>query len=213
MDGYDDADDPPIPLLEPTCVCMDGYDQQRLNIFMRTYINLIEAAQHDEIEESSASRIITNIRKGVEFFMISGMRGHLNRRDNNKRDQRLRHILNHMPVSYITTEGEYWEAGANAPSPESSYFVMGYDKVLGRIPIEQLRRIAVKLMMQFDQDSVLLGDGKDILLIENDGSEMKVGNHMTFDPAKIDKLPGFSKVKSHKFSFGDVDTPVAYGMA
>jgi hypothetical protein len=93
------------------------------------------------------------------------------------------------------------------PSAEFSFFVMPA-QTLG---IDVLRRIGVKLMHDFDQDSIVFGDGEQVTLIENDGNEFPIGDNATFDPAKIDKLPGFTKIRGRKFSFTDQPTGVAYG--
>lgn len=164
------------------------------------------------IEESGASRIIQHIQDGVAFFMISAMRASLPKKENLDRTRKLSYTLQRLPVSYIHTEGEFWEDGADAPSRELSFFVMAKNSV-GTITPDALHNMGVKLMHAFDQDAIVFGDGENVKLVEQDGSEFNIGNNTTFDLGKISGLPAFSSVKGKKFSFTDEPTPVAYKAA
>jgi hypothetical protein len=174
---------------------------------MRQFIDIVEKAT---LCEAGVSRMVQHIREGTPFFMLSAMRANVPYDENLRRSRRLRHILNGLPVSYITTEGEYHELGADEPSEEFSFFVMpGHQH--GATSIDLLRRIGVKLMHDFDQDSIVFGDGETITLLEHDGNEFPIGDNATFNLDKIAKLPGFTKIRGRKFSFTDEPTQVTYG--
>jgi hypothetical protein len=61
-------------------------------------------------------------------------------------------------------------------------------------------------MHTFNQDAIMVGDGKMVSLLFADGSEQDLGEALTFRPEIITDLGGFSKIKGRKFSFTDPDT-------
>lgn len=164
-----------------------------------------------KLEEAGAglSRIVTHIRDGTPFLMVSAFRGTNPHNVNLQRHAQMKQILQRYPVSYIQTEGEYHEEGSPEPKAELSYFIMpSRGNVV--MPTKRLLAIGKSLMAAFDQDSILFGDGETVSLVFNDGSTMKLGNRLTFRPEVIDTLGGFSKLKQRKFSFAEPEaTPGA----
>ena len=167
----------------------------------------------DLLDESGPSRIIKHIHDGTPFIMVSAYRADKDHATNLQRHARMKHILRGLMLSYIQTEGEYHELGADAPSPEQSFFIMPM-REHDSITNERLLAAGEKLMHAFGQDAIVYGDGEMIWLISNDGSKEKLGNRLTFRPETIDALGAFTKVKGRKFSYTDASnaaTGVAYG--
>jgi len=162
----------------------------------------------DILDESGPSRIIKHIHDGMPFIMVSAYRADKDHATNLRRHDRMKHIIHGLLLSYIKTEGEYHEVGADAPSAEQSFFIMPM-REHDRIPNDRLLAIGEKLMHAFDQDTIVYGDGETVWLIANDGSKDKLGNRLTFRPEIIDTLDGFSKVKGRKFSYTNADVPSA----
>lgn len=165
-------------------------------------MKLVELFMGRKLEEAGAglSRVVTHIRDGTPFLMVSAFRSTNPHNVNLQRHDQMKHILQRYPVSYIQTEGEYHEEGSPEPKPELSLFIMpSRGNVV--MPAKRLLLIGRSLMTMFEQDSVLFGDGEMVQLVFADGSTMKLGNRLTFRPDVIDTLGGFSKLKGRKFSF------------
>lgn len=174
---------------------------------MRNFIDIINEAG------AGVSRLTQHIRSGTPFVMLSAARGTCSAAENKQRAEALRKRLSAMPVSYIVTGGEYQEVGQDAPTEEVSFFIMPRSS---KVTVESLSKLGLGLCKIFDQDSYLLGDGKEINLVEQDGSSMVIGNAASFDPAVVAKAPAFSKIKGRKLTFtnsGENPGSVAYGSA
>jgi hypothetical protein len=169
---------------------------------LRDLATLVETGLHTELDENGAgpARIIQHIRNGAVFIMISAMRGDRTRAENLKRTEKLKQVLTRMAVSFIETGGEYHEDGQDEPSEEKSFFIMPRRGTRTLSP-KTFRAFGMKLMHGFQQDSILFGDGHIASLIFGDGSEIDLGDTVTFRPEIIKNLGGFSKIKGRPFSF------------
>lgn len=154
-------------------------------------------------EANSPSRLLTHIRNGIPFFMISAFRSDLDHEINIMRAKNLKADLNHYPVAVIKTEGEYQEIGSEVPSRELSLFVMARDPK--KYSSDYLLSLGKKLMIRYQQDSIAYGDGEDIALIFQNGDAIFIGNTVTFNQKKIDDIGAFSVIKGRKFSFAPKD--------
>lgn len=179
---------------------------------MRELINLLESKQdHTEIlDESSVSRLVSHIRKGVPFMMLSAMRADVSYPANMKRTDALKKALTKLPVAFIVTGGEFHEIGQEEPSEEISFFVMPKKN----LDYEQFFNLGRKLMGIFDQDAVILGDGQNVNMVERDGTTFSIGSAASFRPDVVRSAPGHSKIKNRKFTFTNTDdtkSAVPYG--
>lgn len=179
-------------------------------IDMRALLNLFESTL-DEMA-SSPSRLVTHVREGKPFFMISAFRADLPRSENMKRDAMLRSKLTGFELTaYLRTTGEYQEIGQDKPSRELSYFVLPK-----RDDIDRGRFVdfASALQKAFNQDSIIIGDGEKIWLSFSPTDRINLGDAVTFRMDLIDKAEGFSIMRGRKFTFtGQDDAPygVPYG--
>lgn len=156
-----------------------------------------------EMAGAGPARIIQHIRQGTPFITISAMRSEYDAKTNKMADEHLRAALGTLPVSFIPVEGEFIETlddGTQVPATESSYFVMP-KHALGNTSLEKFKLLGLKLCKKFGQEAYGFGDGSKIYFIDQDEGSFYAGDAVTFDAAKIDKLPGFSKIKGRKFSF------------
>lgn len=179
---------------------------------MRDLINLIESAAALDEAGAGPARIVKHVRDGAKFFMISAMRSSLPHAENLKRTEVLKRVLaKNSAVTFIETDGEYHEDGADAPSPEKSFFVMPRSP---KTNFERFVEFGTKMMKVFQQDSIIVGDGDKIDLIENNGERFTIGDATTWRPEVVADQPGFSQIKKRKFSVvskDDVPTAVPYG--
>lgn len=174
---------------------------------MRSIIDLIENAMLDEAGAGPA-RIMQHLHNGTPFLMLSAMRADLPMAQNKRRTELLKRKLTGLPVSFITTGGEFHEIGQDEPSEEVSFLIMPGPGV----KLEALRSFGENLMGAFDQDAIILGDGESVHLIEKDGNSFVIGDAASFDPAVVKGAEGFSKIKGRKFTFTTkTDTPAATG--
>jgi len=159
---------------------------------------IVDLFEADLLEAGAGSaRIVHHVQEGAQFIVLSAFRKDLPYAANRKRDARLKHILKGLPVSYIPVEGEYTMAGEDQPSPEHSYFIMPAKEWSP----QSLMMIGHKLGNQFEQESIVYGDGEMVWLVFASGEKMKLGNRLTFRPEIIDRLGGSSTLKNRKFSF------------
>ena len=173
---------------------------------MTTMRDFIEILQNNELDEGGAGvgRLVTHIREGMPFFMISAMRGDLPHSENLRRTLMLKNKLRKLPLTFISTEGEYHEKGRAEPSPELSFFVMAGHKE-GVTDTDKMIYLATRLMHIFQQDSVLIGNGERIYLLENDGNEFQIGNAASFSMDAVKKSVAHSKIRGRKFTFTNTD--------
>ena len=170
---------------------------------------------HELLNEAGPSRILTHIRDGTPFVMISAFQSSQSHEANMHRHARLKHIVGGLLLSYIQTDGEYQMQSTGETLPEKSLFLMPTRGSITEIPKEKLRSIGEKLMHMFDQESIIYGDGKTVWLIFSDGNEESLGNRLTFRPEIIAALGGSSTVRNHQFSYTDAGTApgaAVYGM-
>jgi hypothetical protein len=163
------------------------------------------------LQEAGAgvSRIVTHIRKGDPFITISAMKWHIPYRENMKRTEELQQKLHSLPVSSIETEGEYPERqpdGTTRPAIEKSFFVLPKKSHGARIDLDKFLRFGMKLMNDYEQESIGYGDGNEIYLVYSDGHKESIGNAVTFSAANVAKLAGWSRRRGTRFSFTDLDT-------
>lgn len=170
---------------------------------------------HDILNESGPSRILTHIRAGTPFVMVSAFNEDLDLETNLRRHARLKHIVSGLLLSYIQTDGEYKMRGTHQTLPEKSLFIMPTRGSVTEIPKEKLRSIGEKLMHMFGQESIVYGDGKTVWLVNDDGTEIDLGDRLTFRLEVIAKLGGSSTIKQRKFGYTDASQApgaATYGM-
>jgi hypothetical protein len=170
----------------------------------RDLIRIIESNQ-EQIDEAGAgpSRVVTHIRGGTPFFMVSAFRADIPHAENIKRNDIMRKQLASIPAtSFIQTSGEYQEVGQEQPSEELSFFVLPRKKITN---MEMFHKIGLDLMSAFSQDSIILGDGETVSLAFSDGSQMNIGNAVTFRMDLVKKADGHSSVRGRKFTFKSLD--------
>lgn len=183
----------------------------------REWLDAADPEDEPELDESGAglSRIAQHIMAGTPFIAISAMRADADRSTNIRHTQHLRHWLHGMPVSFIETAGEYQEVGQDRPRRERSFFIMPRGR-FGQLGLNQFRQVGERLMRKYHQDAMLFGDGERVHLVWRDGGAEDLGNVLTFDPARIGQLGGFSVLKRRKFAFTTPDQAphgVTYGAA
>lgn len=169
--------------------------------------DLILLAEGVDIVETGAgpSRILSHIRRGTPFFMISAFRQNLPHEQNLKRSAMLKKKLAELPgLSFIETSGEYQDEGSEMPGVENSFFVLPRSgRTNGKYFVEMARRLG----HLFQQESVLVGDGEAVFLVfmVADAEPVYLGTSLTFNLKAIEQVGAFSKIKNRKFSFADPD--------
>jgi hypothetical protein len=185
---------------------------------MNNMRDLIILAESVDLVEAGAgpSRILSHIRRGMPFFMVSAFRQHLPHEENLKRSEMLKKKLAEMPgLSFIETTGEYQEDGNEMPGVENSFFVLPRSR---NTNAKYFVEMAKRLGHLFQQESVLVGDGEAVFLVfmTADHEPVYLGTSLTFNLKAIEKVGAFSKIKNRKFSFADPDQApeaVPYGAA
>lgn len=135
--------------------------------------------------EGALSRLLS--KSGHPFAIMTAYRGNLSKEQNIARNRDLRSSLNANRMGVHQLIGHYQEQ-INQSIPfeqsdrrnlrdvvERSYFV----SKPGDMPFDDFRSIILKLASDFDQDSVVLGDGQQVKLVFVNGEVIDLGNRVS----------------------------------
>ena len=124
---------------------------------MKDFEGFLEEFDRDqeELEESSLSRLVRKGDKGGTAFM-SAERGDKSKKENKARTKQLAKDIRGKGLPGPTkVEGQYKEAGSDAPSKEKSYGISS-----GKMGKRKFKKAVKSLGKKYDQDSVLIQKDK-----------------------------------------------------
>lgn len=153
--------------------------------------------KYDLITEASLGRVLQHVNdiQKTSFIQISACKSastQEDRRKNNENTKKLKQMVSNMKLGYFSLIGHYFNEKTQASEEEDTLFVIGIT-----------REQAVKLVKEFDQDSVLYAgpesDGKVVCIDRNNKIVYDLG---PFHPNRIGKYYSTVKGKNYIFECG-----------
>jgi hypothetical protein len=161
----------------------------------------LQTANDVPLNETGGAKLSRVLKQmGKPFAIISAFTGD-DKATNLKQTSALIGDLIGMGLGGTKLTGHWPDQHSGAVSIETSFFIPFRKNANFTNPAQFLQTME-DLGHKFDQQAIIVGDGKDIVLINMDGSEpFRLGDAATANEETI--RGGFSRIKKRDFVFGD----------